>query len=74
MVAAIQSAAHPLPMTSREREIATLIAAGLSNREIAERLTVSVRTVEGHVYRVFSKLAVADRDQLAELMRQEFPR
>jgi DNA-binding NarL/FixJ family response regulator len=59
-----------LPVTSREREIATLIGAGLSNREIAERLTVSVRTVEGHVYRACSKLNVADRDQLAQLMRQ----
>jgi len=68
---AIQSAAHPLPVSSREREIAMLIAAGLSNREIAERLTVSVRTVEGHVYRACSKLNVADRDQLAQLMRQE---
>jgi DNA-binding NarL/FixJ family response regulator len=68
---AIKSAAHPLPVTSREREIATLVAAGLSNREIAERLTVSIRTVEGHVYRACSKLDVADRDQLAALMRQE---
>ena len=71
---AIESAAHPLPVTSREREIATLVAAGLSNREIAERLTMSVRTVEGHVYRVCSKLDVADRDQLAQLMRQELAR
>jgi DNA-binding NarL/FixJ family response regulator len=68
---AIKSAAHPLPVTFREREIAMLVAAGLSNREIAERLTVSVRTVEGHVYRACSKLDVADRDQLAQLMRQE---
>lgn len=68
---AIRAAAHPLPMTSREREIATLVAAGLSNREIAERLTVSVRTVEGHVYHACYKLDVADRDQLATLMRKE---
>jgi DNA-binding NarL/FixJ family response regulator len=39
----------------RERE-------GLTNREIAERLTVSVRTVEGHVYRACIKLDVTDRD------------
>jgi len=68
---AITSAARPLPVTSREREIASLIAAGLSNREIAEELTLSVRTVEGHVYRACFKLDVADRDELAELMRKE---
>jgi DNA-binding NarL/FixJ family response regulator len=68
---AIESSAHPLPVTSREREIAMLIAAGLSNREIAERLTLSVRTVEGHVYRACFKLNVADRDELAKLIRHE---
>jgi DNA-binding NarL/FixJ family response regulator len=67
---AIRSAARPLPLTSREREIAELVAAGLSNREIAERLTVSVRTVEGHVYRAFTKLDVADRDELARIVAQ----
>jgi DNA-binding NarL/FixJ family response regulator len=71
---AIKSAGHRLPVTSREREIATLIAAGLSNREIAEQLTVSVRTIEGHVYRACSKLNVTDRDQLAQLMRQALAR
>jgi DNA-binding CsgD family transcriptional regulator len=68
---AIKSAAQPLPVTSREREIALLVAAGLSNKEIAERLTLSVRTVEGHVYRACFKLDAADRDELAKLMRHE---
>jgi DNA-binding NarL/FixJ family response regulator len=68
---AIRTTAQPLPVTSREREIAMLVAAGLSNREIAERLTLSVRTVEGHVYRACFKLDVADRDELAKLMRHE---
>ena len=68
---AIKSAARPLPVTSREREIAALVAAGLSNREIAEQLTVSVRTVEGHVYHACFKLDVADRDELAKVMRRE---
>jgi DNA-binding CsgD family transcriptional regulator len=68
---AIRAAAQPLPVTSREREIALLVAAGLSNREIAERLTLSVRTVEGHVYRACFKLDAADRDELAKLMRHE---
>ena len=68
---AIRSAARPLPVTSREREIAALVAAGLSNREIAEQLQVSVRTVEGHVYRACFKLDAADRDELARLMQWE---
>ncbi|HEY5857851.1 MAG TPA: helix-turn-helix transcriptional regulator [Aldersonia sp.] len=43
---------EPLPLTARESEIAKLVAQGLSNKEIADRLTVSVRTVEGHIYRM----------------------
>ena len=61
-------------MTAREREIAELIAAGLTNKEIAEQLTLSIRTVEGHVYRACFKLDVADRDELAKLIRQEPPK
>lgn len=67
---AIRSAANPLPLTSREREIGVLAAAGLSNREIAERLTVSVRTVENHLYRACIKLDVTDRDELARVIGQ----
>ncbi|SKQ02318.1 Putative regulatory protein, LuxR [Mycobacteroides abscessus subsp. massiliense] len=44
---AIRAAARPLPVTAREREIAALIDEGLCNREIAERLTLSVRTIGG---------------------------
>ncbi|GFG76432.1 LuxR C-terminal-related transcriptional regulator [Mycobacterium botniense] len=65
---AIRSAARPLPVTSREREIAALVAEGLSNRQIADRLTVSVRTVEGHIYRACIKLDVSDRDELAKIV------
>lgn len=68
---AIKAAARPLPLTPREREIAELVAAGLSNREIAEQLILSVRTVEGHVYRACFKLDVADRDELAKLIRKK---
>ena len=52
---ALQLAGSPLPLTVREREMANLVAAGLSNRDIADRLTVSVRTVEGHLYRACTK-------------------
>ncbi|MBX7431369.1 LuxR C-terminal-related transcriptional regulator [Mycobacterium sp. Y57] len=68
---AIKAAARPLPLTPREREIAELVAAGLSNREIAEQLVLSVRTVEGHVYRACFKLGVADRDDLAKLVKRK---
>ena len=64
---AIAATAQPLPITDREREVATLVAAGLSNRQIAERLSVSVRTVDGHLYRIFAKLGVERREQLADL-------
>ncbi len=66
---ALDLAAHPLPLTVREREIANLVAAGLSNREIADRLVVSVRTVEGHLYRACIKLDISDREELAAMIR-----
>lgn len=52
-------------LTRRERQIVALAISGLSDREIADRLTVSVRTVEGHLYRAYSKLGVSSRDQLS---------
>jgi DNA-binding CsgD family transcriptional regulator len=68
---AVRAAAAPLPVTSREREIAAMVAAGLTNREIAERLVVSVRTVEGHIYRACIKLDVTDREELGKIVRPE---
>ncbi|WP_298444811.1 helix-turn-helix transcriptional regulator, partial [Gordonia sp. (in: high G+C Gram-positive bacteria)] len=65
---AVVAAAQPLPLTVREREIASLVAVGLTNREIADRLVVSVRTVEGHIYRACQKFDVADRAGLADLV------
>ena len=66
---AVHSVAQPLPITDREREIVMLAAAGLSNRQIADRLVVSVRTVEGHIYRIFAKLGIERREQLIHLVR-----
>jgi DNA-binding CsgD family transcriptional regulator len=51
-------------LTRREREIAVMAAQGLSNREVADVLVVSVRTVENHLYRVYMKLAVGGRGEL----------
>ena len=70
---ALDIAAHPLPFTMREREIANLVAAGLSNKEIADRLVVSVRTAEGHLYRTCTKLDISDRGQLAATIRGRTP-
>ncbi|WP_276821725.1 helix-turn-helix transcriptional regulator [Mycolicibacterium mageritense] len=66
---ALRCATDPLPLTEREREIANLVGVGLSNREVAGRLCLSVRTVDGHLYRIFAKLGIDDRDQLARLVR-----
>jgi DNA-binding NarL/FixJ family response regulator len=68
---ALAALAAPLPLTTREREVVTLAAGGLSNRQIAERLTVSVRTVEGHLYRACIKLGAGDRTELAALIHGE---
>jgi DNA-binding CsgD family transcriptional regulator len=64
----VDAAAQPLPITDREREIAILVATGLSNRQIADRLSLSVRTVDGHLYRIFAKLGIERRDRLVHLM------
>lgn len=66
---ALEAVSRPLPLSRREREIVTLAAAGLSNREIAQRLVVSVRTVEGHLYRAGGKLGTADRRQFASIVK-----
>lgn len=52
-------------LTKREREVAALIAQGLSNREIAARLVVAQRTAEGHVANILSKLGFTSRTQVA---------
>jgi len=65
---ALRQASEPVPLTDREREIVMLIGEGLSNRAVAERLTVSVRTIESHIYRAMSKTGTTSRDELAALI------
>jgi DNA-binding CsgD family transcriptional regulator len=55
-------------LTSREREIALMAATGRSSREIAERLVVSIRTVDNHLHRVYRKLGVSGRGGLTRLL------
>jgi len=52
-------------LTKREREILALVAEGLSNREIADRLVLSPETVKSHVAAILEKLNVSDRTQAA---------
>jgi DNA-binding CsgD family transcriptional regulator len=59
-----------LGITTRELEILTLIAAGLSNREIAEKLFVSENTVKTHSSRVFDKLGARRRTQAVQFGKQ----
>lgn len=57
---------EPAPvLTPREREIAELIAEGLTNREVAARLTISVRTAETHAQNILMKLGFRSRAQIA---------
>ncbi|MFT3863741.1 MAG: LuxR C-terminal-related transcriptional regulator [Solirubrobacterales bacterium] len=55
-------------LSARQREVALLAAHGASNREIAERLVVSIRTVENHLYAVYERLGVAGRRELPEVL------
>jgi len=52
-------------LTQRENEVLTLLAAGLSNREIADRLVISVKTVEHHVSQILSKTGLRSRSEAA---------
>ena len=52
-------------MTPREREVVALIGEGLSNKEIAERLSIALHTVKSHVHNVLEKLALRTRLQVA---------
>jgi DNA-binding NarL/FixJ family response regulator len=52
------------PLTAREREIAGLIAAGRTNREVAEQLVLSVRTIDAHLRNIYGKLGVRSRVEL----------
>jgi predicted ATPase/DNA-binding CsgD family transcriptional regulator len=57
-----------LPLTSREWEVAQLVARGLTNRQIAARLFISERTVDTHVGRIMAKLGCANRAQVTAIV------
>jgi non-specific serine/threonine protein kinase len=53
------------PLTRREREVVKLLAAGMTNRQLAERLFIAERSAEGHVERIRNKLGVRSRTEVA---------
>ena len=55
----------PAPLSRREREVAALVAEGLTDREIARRLFIAERTAEGHVAQIRNKLGFDNRTQVA---------
>ena len=65
--------AAPGELTETERRVAELAAAGLTNREVAQRLFLSVKTVEANLARVYRKLATASRAELGARMRTRAP-
>lgn len=65
---AVRAAAMPTPFTQRQREIISLAAAGLTSRQIADRLVMSPRTVEGHLFRASQRAGVSTRDELIALL------
>jgi DNA-binding NarL/FixJ family response regulator len=70
LVSAPAVADVPFPaLTSREREVLDLIAAGVRNAEIARRMAIAPKTVANHVAAIFNKLQVADRSQAIILAR-----
>lgn len=61
----------PSQLTAREREIAGLVAAGLSNRQVAEKLFISRRTVDAHLEHIFGKLGITSRVMLTLQLREQ---
>ena len=59
-----------LALTGREEEVAALLAHGLTNRRIAEELSISERTVDTHVARILKKLALRSREQVADYLER----
>ena len=56
------------PLTHREYEIASLVAGGLTNKQIASKLLIAKRTVDAHVQNILTKFAISSRGQIAALM------
>lgn len=76
LIAHLAQQARPLPsphevLTRREQDVLTLVCHGLGNKEIAQRLFLSVRTVENHLASIYAKLDVRTRTEAAVLAMQQ---
>ena len=65
----VRAVTAPQPFTARQREIISLAAQGLSNKQIADRLTMSIRSVEGHLFRASQRVGANNREQLISLLQ-----
>jgi DNA-binding NarL/FixJ family response regulator len=66
---AVRAATTPQPFTDRQREIISLAAQGLSNKQIADRLAMSTRSIEGHLFRAGQRVGANTREQLIAILR-----
>jgi non-specific serine/threonine protein kinase len=66
-----RSTAPGTPLTARQREVAALVAAGLTNREIAARLVITERTAENHVGHILTRLGFRARAQIGAWAAEE---
>lgn len=57
-------------LTNRENEICNLLAKGLYNREIAEKLNISISTVQNHIHKIYKKLGVRNRTEAVGKLRE----
>jgi DNA-binding CsgD family transcriptional regulator len=67
----LSRAVSAVPLSRREREAAALAAKGATNAQIADMLSLSIRTVESHLYAAFAKLGITDRSQLKAALQGE---
>lgn len=58
-------------LTARETQVARMLAEGLTNRQIAQKLVIAQRTVETHIEHIFTKLGVNSRTQVAVLFARQ---
>jgi DNA-binding CsgD family transcriptional regulator len=65
------NAGSAIPLSGREREIAMLAAEGMASRDIADRLFLSVRTVNNHLQNAYTKLGVGSRAELSRALREK---
>jgi DNA-binding NarL/FixJ family response regulator len=66
-----ETRSHPAGLTPRQVEVLELVASGLTNTDIAERLFVSPKTVDHHVSALLTKLGVSSRKEAAALAREQ---